>query len=395
MSESHRIAIFQYGWPLQVHTANLAIKMTEIGYRVDLFLKDCPNAFIDADELLKNERITVYDIPPDFKQRIKLKINWMLGRHGLTLADKHIISPYVEKESLRLLNGKKYRCFVGIEKKGLIWAGRLARLAQVPYLYYSLELYLEDHPAFFGDKAFAEVRKEEIKYHKASKATIIQDRMRAEVLLKSNGMASADLLFLPVSLAEEENRNKSSWLNEHNSIPPDKKVILYYGKIDKDRLCFELAMQSSHLGNENIMVFHGYGSEEDIEILRENGDLVLSLELVDQHEIKKLISSAAIGLVMYGDTCNNDRLTAFSSEKLALYLQSGIPIIAFDIGNYNNLMDSYRCGELIVEMKQLPDAVGKILHDYESYRAAAFAAYRELYRYEKYFKTIQKYLDSF
>jgi glycosyltransferase involved in cell wall biosynthesis len=221
--------------------------------------------------------------------------------------------------------------------------------------------------------------------------------MRAEALLASNNIAKTDLLFLPVSLPKGENRNKSSWLYDHCAIAPDKKIILYYGMINKDRRCFELAELSSHLPDDCIMVLHGFGFDEEIDPLQDKikyGDLVLSLEFAAQHEIKDLISSATIGLVIYGNNCNNDILTAFSSEKIALFLQSGIPIIAFDMGNYRELMDAYRCGELIADIKELPKAVKKILNDYDEYRKEAFAAYSALYRYEKYFETIRAYLQK-
>jgi glycosyltransferase involved in cell wall biosynthesis len=205
------------------------------------------------------------------------------------------------------------------------------------------------------------------------------------------------LLFLPVSLPEEENRNKSSWLYDHCAIARDKKIILYYGMINKDRRCFELAELSAHLRDDCIMVLHGFGPNEEIEPLQDKvkyGNLILSLALAAHHEVKDLISSATIGLVIYGNNCNNDKLTAFSSEKIALFLQSGIPIIAFDMGNYRELMDSYRCGELISNINELPKAVEKILKDFDEYREEAFAAYGALYRYEKYFETIRAYLQK-
>jgi glycosyltransferase involved in cell wall biosynthesis len=283
-----------------------------------------------------------------------------------------------------------------VEKKGLIWAGRLAEIVKLPHLYYSLELYLEDVPAFAGNKGFPILRREEIRYHRASQATIIQDKSRADALLRGSGMEKTDLLYLPVSPVGEENKNRSSLLYEQNEIPLDKKLILYFGMIAGDRRCFEVANAASRLKEDRLMVFHGFGPLRDISRLRSRKrypNIVLSLRQVPQAAIKDIISSATIGLVLYENSCDNDRLTAFSSEKIALYLQSGIPIIAFDIGNYRDLTDAYRCGELIRDVRELPEAVEKILADYDRYRERAFAAFRELYRYDNYFPAIE-YLNT-
>jgi glycosyltransferase involved in cell wall biosynthesis len=99
-------------------------------------------------------------------------------------------------------------------------------------------------------------------------------------------------------------------------------------------------------------------------------------------------------LGMYDNSCVNNRLTAFSSEKIALYLQSGVPIIAFDMGNYRDLMDAHQCGELIQDMPELPGAVDKILNSYDTYRVNAFSAYRDFYRYDQHFRAIREYLNS-
>jgi glycosyltransferase involved in cell wall biosynthesis len=395
MRTMKRIALFQYEWPLQVHTVNLTVQLAESGWHVDLFLCGCDSSYVVISDMGRIENIEVHDLNPyETQSPLRHKIMYAMDRVGIRHKHPPDVFSHVVKESFKHIKKYDYRCFIGIEKKGLIWAGRLAEKVRTPYLYYSLELYLEDHPAFIHDEEFARVRREEIKYHRVSRGTIIQDRMRAEVLLASNGIEQTDLLFLPVSLPEEENSDRSAWLYEQNGIPPGKKIILYFGLIAQDRLSGDMAAISGRLRNDCTMVIHGFGSEDEIGPLRGKENLVLSLDFVEQHGIKNLISSATIGLVMYGDTCSNDRLTAFSSEKLALYLQSGIPIIAFDRGNYRELMDAYPCGELISDMKELPGAVEKILANYERYRAEAFSAYRELYRYDNYFKKIEAYLSA-
>jgi glycosyltransferase involved in cell wall biosynthesis len=396
METSDRIALFQYEWPLQVHAMNLALKLAESGYQVDIFLKDCRTGFVVPGEQREKENITVYDLSRPLRQ-VRRIVRYLLGKAWFIKKHLPLIAPAARQDALKRLGTQRYRCFIGVEKKGLIWAGILAQVLNVPFLYYSLELYLEDVPAFAGDKGFPVLRREEIKYHRLSSATIIQDRLRASALLRSNGIEKTDVLLLPVTFPDGENRNRSTRLYDQNNIPRHAKLILYFGMISEDRRCIEVAEAARHLKENRLLVFHGFGPRRDIIRLRSRGkypNTVLSLKKVPQAAIKDIIASAAIGLVLYENCCDNDRLTAFSSEKIALYLQSGIPIIAFDMGNYRELTDAYRCGELITDVRELPGAVEKILDDYDQYRERAFAAYRDLYRYETYFPAIRKYLDA-
>jgi hypothetical protein len=117
---------------------------------------------------------------------------------------KRDISLKVLRKSSQVIgqNRYNYKCFIGIEKKGLIWAGLLNREYKyhIPYLYYSLELYIEDHPIRFTDKFFPRLRKLEKRFHREAAATIIQDSMRAKVLFESNHIEKQPVILVPVSL---------------------------------------------------------------------------------------------------------------------------------------------------------------------------------------------------
>ncbi len=419
--EPRRIAIFQYEWPLQAHTLNLARKLAQNEYQVDLFLKDCRTDLVELTSL-SGDQVSVRDFsaqPTKSTRILRQVLTWIRGRGAAPsrLADRVLrlvrevrkqvrgsasaglpcVDAGAVDQALACLGAKPYCWFIGVEKQGLIWAGRVAEVLKVPYLYYSLELYLDDCPGFVGDERFPRLRAEERWYHQRSSATIIQDRSRADALLAGNAVRSTSLLYLPVALDADLNPDKSSWVYAETGIPRDKKVLLYFGMICANRRCQEIAQVAGQLPSDWTMVFHGHGPAKDIRELSPLGrhaSVVLSLRSVPASEIRAVISSATIGLVLYDGGYVNDRLTAFSSEKIALYLQSGIPIIGFDMGNYRELTDRYACGVLIKEPSDLPSAVATILADYERYREAAFSAFRALYQYDNYFPAILAYLDA-
>jgi glycosyltransferase involved in cell wall biosynthesis len=92
---------------------------------------------------------------------------------------------------------------------------------------------------------------------------------------------------------------------------------------------------------------------------------------------------------------SNDRLVAFSSVKVAYYLQCGDPIIAFDSESFRELMNAYKCGELINSIDEIPQKIEKILNDYDSYREQAFMAFREFYDFDKNFRKFKVNFENF
>jgi len=395
----NRIAIFQHDWPLQTQTINLVVKLAESDYFVDLFIKNCHYDFIDLDQLKNNKNVSVYDFSFDGghtnKRGIIKRIIHRIIHLGYLFLDRTISKDDFIK-SVNIIKNNHYKCFIGVEKKGLIWAGKVSTIQEVPYLYYNLELYIEDHPAFRNSSKFDKLRIKEKIYHKNAKATIIQDEMRGDVLFKSNNIEKTDIVYIPVSLLGKVNKKKVVYLHDKFGISHDKKLMLYFGMISENRFSFKLAEKLNYLNCDCIMVFHGNGTKHDINRLKKKygNKLIISLELVSPQRIKLIIASASIGFAFYKNNYANDRLTAFSSEKIALYLQSGVPIIAFDNDNYRKLMEIHHCGELIYSFDELPYAIEKILKNYEYYRKNAFLAYDEFYNFEKQFINLKVYLDS-
>ncbi len=90
---------------------------------------------------------------------------------------------------------------------------------------------------------------------------------------------------------------------------------------------------ASRLKDDIMLVLHGFGEQTYLAHLQSitNIDRVIfSFDLVAEEEILNVISSVTIGMALYENTNSNDRLAAFSSVKVAYYMQCGFPGIAFD-----------------------------------------------------------------
>ena len=115
---------------------------------------------------------------------------------------------------------------------------------------------------------------------------------------------------------------------------------------------------------------------------------IISSEFLPYDQLYKVVLSAHIGLAFYAPTPLNDRLTAFSSEKIALYLQSGVPFVAFNYPGYRALSKKEKCCVLIDDLYELPAAIEKILSSYPEYRRNAFLAFKKHYRFENNFDKV-------
>lgn len=378
----HSVAIFQFEWPLQSHTINLAKQFARKGVLVDVFLKDCTPELVELSECAHCNNIIIHKISAGI---LEILITKALFYYSLIFVPPSVIlNKYIDiviKHSYK----HKHHLYIGVEKKGLIWASRIAKKTNTPVAYYSLELYDDDHPFFVGNRFFQFLRQEEMKYHRKTSFTIIQDNARGEALERQN-KTKCDFVYLPVSTPRTSTL-ETHFLHDLLKIPYPRKIILYFGVFFKSRFSLEIAHISQNISNDNVIVFHGYGMQSlTHELVTKSQDpvnnLILSLSLVHSTDIPKIIASAHIGLIFYDDKCDNDRLTAYSSEKLSLFLQAGKPIITFNKGNFYTLFSRFQCGIMINDIDELPSAILRIENDYDTYSHAATQAYNAIYDYE-------------
>lgn len=391
-----RVGIFQYEKPLQSHTVNLAKHLVAKGYRVDLFIKDCSARLVD--ETMASELLPVIDWSFPIRTGIHaldVFVAKTVNASGFLLrgGGYRPLVPFIELLTRLRLKGRRYLCHIGIEKGGMIWAALASRVTSSPFIYYSLELYDDEHPYYSGTKHFAYMRGAEKKAHRAALATIVQDPQRWEYLKAANDV-DTDVIYLPVSVPGCPVLQKTGYLHNKFGLDESIPLVLYLGVIEEERNCLDIAHATVASASQFKTVFHGCGADDFLEKLRVvGGDRVLiSTELVSDARIPEIVASATIGICLYRDTCANDRLTAFSSEKVALYLRAGLPLIAPDNESYRGLMERYPCGVLVREMKEIPQAVERIMGHYGFYRNNAFSAFSNLYDYESNVGAVTSYL---
>jgi len=421
-----RVAIYQADWAVTVNIVNLLKMLDRNGYESHLFLYRVPANFFALDEIRALGNVTVHhrwdrrrepariwgerpgaERPPspgalprllsaaaDVSTRILRNLRdlvlWPLG------TEDGIIPRRVRRLTRDALRGKPCCCHIGVEKKGLIWAGVIGAVRKEPVLYYSLELYTWDYPGYHRFVSARRIKRLEEKYHRRAVATIIQDRQRARHLLHDNGVREGHVIPIPVSLLGNPVDRRSSFVQERFRLDKDDVVIVQLGQISRRRFGPELVDVARQFPPRWKLLLHGWATADarkDLVQEEEAGRVLLSLEPLPWDGLYDLLSSCHIGLVLYKDHCANDRLTVFSSEKLALYLRCGLPVITFDYPGYD-MIEREGCGRCITDLDELPGAVSSILEDPLTYRRQAHRCFEKHYEYSRYFAALADFMEA-
>jgi hypothetical protein len=274
-----RIGIFEYEWSMYHYTKDIAIKLAEAGYLVDIFLKNWDSSFSFANtkdfDLHENIRFFNFKTKGTWRQTFKRRYIRLLNKIAIMLsiprndAPEEIIDRNILERSKEIIGTSQYYYLIGVEKKGLIWAGMLSEIYHCPLIYFSLELYIEDYPELY--MYYHELAAER-KYHKLAVATIIQDEPRANVLLRSNGIEQTNILYFPVSAKGNAIREKSKFLQTRLHIDENKKIVLYFGRIDESRYMSQIVKMAKDLDDGVILVLHGFGPKKYLEYLQSIAD---------------------------------------------------------------------------------------------------------------------------
>jgi hypothetical protein len=230
-----RGAIIQIGNPWQSYARDLVNGLSDVGVDVVVISSNSEDwGLIDLSTLKCDARLVRLDALRHFLyRRIRPKIASFCGFH---LAAS---SQCVQEKVLDSLHQiAPVDLVIGVEKEGLDLASRYAGIANIPYVYYSAELYLEDHPRY---QDFGWQRKSEIKNHRRASATIIQDRHRWEALRTANGIDGQAVFYLPVGISPRHGTSEHAILAPQPS-SIDRKItrVLCLGNLGQHRFSREL-----------------------------------------------------------------------------------------------------------------------------------------------------------
>ncbi len=297
--------------------------------------------------------------------------------------------------AFRIINRRKYHCLIGIDQNGLIVANIIGRLFSIQVLYYSLELFYWKDMLNLKSKI---KKRLEVLLNKHTIATIVQDKVRGETLVKENRIPKAKLIFVPNSfIMEPSHRTESNYLQRRFAIPKDKRLILMAGGIGDWTMSKKLAQVAYDWPEEWVFIIHGEGKKNYLDELRPLCDgkhVVLSDKMVPYTELDELIGSADIGLALYENWHQGIFEMSKASGKIWQYLRCGLPVITMDFPSLVDLIEGEKCGICVNSEKEVKIAIEKIFADYDHYSNNAVECYSNHGDFRKGFDSVLKLLKN-
>ncbi len=394
-----RVAFFIYERGLNLHLFNMVKGFVDKGDEVLLFIHDT-DEYVFGLNNFREIYVKIFNL---FKvnsiinriirklRKFEFELLYSLNRN---VKDLMISDRTLNRSSKIISRIGTVDLAIGVEKKGMIWAGKLFEGTKTKLIYYSLELYEDGHYSYVNDKTFPFVRSEEKHYHPKFDATIIQDADRCKFLYGINGIEQQRAFYLPVSVSKESSVIIPDYLV--NKIKMQKnKVVLYFGRIDDHRKSYTIAKAFSEKYSEDfILALNGAADTDYISGILKLSTRIFHFDKSPEKYIDSIISNAHIGLVPYEYKSVNDDLTVFASEKMAYYLKHGKPVIAFSNSQYEKFFNVYKCGIAIKDSSGLWDAIRKIDSDYLTYQQAAFSTFEKFFCFENGFQKIYEEMSS-
>ncbi len=288
---------------------------------------------------------------------------------------------------------------IGIDREGCIFSGIINTLFGAHYIYWSLETSYIENTEFLMDRWFKKLEKF---FHNKALFTIIQDKYRADSLIKENNITNQDMVLVPNGPLGYPKIKASRYFHDKFNLKDNQKLILHLGIIDSSVMSLDLAKTSSKWQGDFKLVFHEreFKFPENDKYLEKVIDAgkdktLFSLQPVEYDLLDEVVSSADIGIVIYDKKYGpNYSLISGASGKIGHYLRCGLPVVCLNLPGFSELIDKYNCGLVIEHLSEIEHCIKQIYSDYENFRKNALLCYKEHFEFSNNFNNVIERLSN-
>lgn len=278
---------------------------------------------------------------------------------------KKIISSFL----LQLLKkaARGYSLIIGVDREGIILANAIARMANVPYIFISYEI-------FFEQEIGAEKKLSEIEACKKIIFAICQDEDRAKLLATENRIPLEKIICIPVAGFSSESPVNTDYLHSRFHIEPTKKIALFIGSLSPWACVDEILQSTTSWPKDWVLVLHSRYVNSDISCkiskLTSGNIYVSDSPCESLEELYRLVSSSDLGVAFYKPTYTsiytgkNLECIGWSSGKITTYMWCGVPVLVNEIGTAAAIIENNDLGYVLHEKQQIGDLLSHITsHD--------------------------------
>jgi glycosyltransferase involved in cell wall biosynthesis len=276
------------------------------------------------------------------------------------------------RHTLRLLSGS-YGCIVACDTVSLLVARTVNLVRGTPYLYHSRELVLSWDLSSPGARAAKWVER---RCHRRALFTVIQDRTRAALLGRDNGVPAESFLIVPNAPLGDWPGAASRYLHDRLGIPGDAAIVLHAGGVTPETMVLEIVESLAAWPPGPVLVVHGAAETTYLPVLqaaaaRFPGRVFFSTLLVPPEEVDPLFASAAVGLAFYRPVDDNCRYVGHAAGKIFNLMKVGIPVVSNDLPGLRELLDGNGCGRVVTDPGCIGSVLREILADPGPWRASS------------------------
>lgn len=284
------------------------------------------------------------------------------------------------------------------DETGLLWAEWLNQKMswQFPVVYHCLELYWENYVPEEQIKWENYLEKE--LYHAAkgiivkTNLIIIQDQDRWNVLCECTGIDKDKAhAFFPVSI-EDYDVMSSHIIRDKFGIVEAGNIIFYPTLLAEKRKCLELICAAETLDDGYAVVLQGFiGEEKYVSKLKTHAQVpksYISNEPLKYKDLLAIHRDIWCVFLYYEEDKKNDQYIVNASNKLAMALQAGKPIIAMGNKELALFCDKYMCGVVLKSWAGFREAVNKLESEYEMYCRNARECYKKCFDVDIYLEEL-------
>jgi hypothetical protein len=237
---------------------------------------------------------------------------------------------------------------------GLYWATRASALTGTPVAYISDELMVDAELLTASQRRW---KARERAAHRRCAFTIALSAERADYLRRLNRLPDDHPIFVvPNAAPGPAHRVSSRYYRDYLALPDERPVALHAGGMGWAPLT-ELIAEAEGWAESRapILVCQGrLPSQMAGRVAR--GSARYATESLPSGLLDYAVSSADVGLALYDDRKENDRLMGTASGKLCLYLKNGLPVVTTRLPCFAWIED-HRCGIRASTVREIRGAI--------------------------------------
>lgn len=303
----------------------------------------------------------------------------------------------------RFLSRRKngYDLIFGVNSRGLIAAREFITDQNTPIVYLNFEIFFRDE---LISKADIEEKDRECHVSREAALILVQDKNRAELLAKENGLTTERFYFMPVAPSGKIIEKNGQEVRQHIGLSNNEMLVIHSGSFAEWTYASDL-LESLNAWPDGIhLLIHTrqrpwrHDPYYQALVNEKHSNLAVSTVPLESQQYERIVASADIGLVLYKPsppskfTQKNIEHIGLSSGKFAYYMKYGLPVISVRQATYETLLRKYNFGVNLQSFDEIGDALYRIRNDYEHYSAEAKRLFRELLDFDLYWPELERKL---